>query len=87
MTDIYLIHIHLYLNYRKNILYIFTVTKPSNHNIGSVPMEKINRNIVEATNVRIPDSRGNITLITANENITIHMIPEKCELSSEIMKK
>lgn len=66
---------------------VFTVTKPSNHNVGSGPIEKINRNIVEATNVRIPDSLGNVITITADESMTVQIRPDKCELSSKIKKK
>lgn len=50
-------------------------------------MEKINRNIVEATNVRIPDSRGNVMTITADESITVQIRADKCELNSKTKKE
>ena len=64
----------------------FTVRKPSNHNVGSGPMEKINRNIVEATSVRMPDSRGKVMTIIADESITVQIRADKCELSSRVTK-
>lgn len=70
----------------RDIFYLLTVRKPSNHNVGSGPMEKINRNIVEATNVRIPDSRGSVRTITADDNITVQMRADKCELNSKRRK-
>lgn len=53
--------------------YVFTVTKPSSHNVGSGPMEKINRNIVDATNVRIPDSLGKVITIAADASMTVQI--------------
>lgn len=50
-------------------------------------MEKINRNIVEATSVRIPDSRGKVMTITADESITAQIRADKCELNSTVNKK
>lgn len=55
------------------VLYVFTVTKPSSHNVGSGPTEKINRNIVDATNVRIPDSLGKVMTIAADESMTVQI--------------
>lgn len=63
---------------------LLTVSEPSNHKVGSGPTENINLNIVEATNVRMPDSRGKVTTITADESMTVQISPEKCELSSAI---
>lgn len=62
----------------------FTVRKPSNHNVGSGPIEKINRNIVEATNVLMPDSLGNVITMTADESITVQIRADKCELNSGV---
>lgn len=59
------------------VLYFFTVTKPSNHNVGSGPTEKINRNIVDATNVRIPDSLGKVITIAADASITVQIKADK----------
>lgn len=54
-------------------LYVFTVTKPSNHNVGSGPTEKISRSIVDATNVRIPDSLGKVITMAADASITVQI--------------
>lgn len=54
-----------------------TVTNPSNHKVGSGPIENINRKIVDATNVRIPDSRGNVMTIAADESITAQIRADK----------
>jgi len=53
--------------------FVFTVTKPSSHNVGSGPTEKINRNIVDATNVRIPDSLGKVITIAADASMTVQI--------------
>lgn len=58
---------------RVYICICFTVTKPSSHNVGSGPTEKINRNIVDATNVRIPDSLGKVITIAADASMTVQI--------------
>lgn len=55
----------------------FTVTKPSSHNVGSGPTEKIIRNIVDATNVRIPDSLGKVITIAADVSMTVQIKADK----------
>jgi len=57
--------------------YVFTVTKPSSHSVGSGPTEKINRNIVDATNVRIPDSLGSVITIAADASMTVQIKADK----------
>lgn len=59
--------------HRTGIHICFTVTKPSSHNVGSGPTEKINRKIVDATNVRIPDSLGKVITIAADASITVQI--------------
>lgn len=60
-----------------------TVRNPSNQRVGSGPIENINLRIVDATRVLIPDSRGRVKTITAEDSITVHMRPDKCGISSE----
>lgn len=62
-----------FLNFVINFFICFTVRKPSNHNVGSGPIEKINRNIVDATNVRIPDALGKVMTIAADASMTVQI--------------
>lgn len=63
-----------------------TVTEPSNHNVGSGPIENIHRNITDATSVRIPDSRGNVITIANDDNIMAHISIDMCEFNSAVKK-
>lgn len=59
--------------YKERKVFFFTVRKPSNHNVGSGPIDIINRNIVDATSTRIPDSRGKVITIAADASITVQI--------------
>lgn len=64
-------------NNKKTRSKILTVNIPKIHKVGSGPTEKINLRIVDATNVLTPDSRGTVTTIAAETNITAQISPEK----------
>jgi hypothetical protein len=51
---------------------------PSSNRVGSGPTEKIILRIVDATNVRTPDSRGRVITMAADTNITAQIKPDKC---------
>jgi hypothetical protein len=55
---------------------------PKSKRVGSGPTEKIILRIVDATSVRMPDSRGSVITMAADTNITAHIKPEKCCPSS-----
>ena len=55
--------------------------------VGSGPAEKIILRIVDATNVRTPDSRGRVITMAADTNITAQIKPDKCCPNSGRKKK
>jgi len=55
--------------------------------VGSGPTEKIILRIVDATNVRTPDSRGRVITMAADTNITAQIKPDKCCPNSGRKKK
>lgn len=61
--------------------------KPSNQRVGAGPIENISRNIVDATRVRIPDSRGSVMTITVEASMTVQMSIDKWEFKSANCKK
>ena len=60
---------------------------PRVSSVGSGPTEKIILRIVDATNVRTPDSRGRVITMAADTNITAHINPDKCCPNSGRKKK
>lgn len=63
-----------------------TVTTPNKHNVDSGPNKNIDLNIMDPINVRMPDSRGNVTTIT-KENIKMAQNNKEIwGLSSEMIK-
>jgi hypothetical protein len=60
---------------------------PRSISVGSGPTEKINLRIVDATNVRMPDSRGRVITMAADTNITAQIKPDKCCPKSGRKKK
>lgn len=59
-----------------------TVINPSIQIVGDGPIEKIIRNIMDATKVRIPDGRGTVNMLAIDNNITVHINIDKCEFNS-----
>lgn len=55
--------------------------------VGEGPIENIIRNIMEATNVRIPAGRGTVNMLVRDMSITVHISPDKCEFNSENVKR
>ena len=60
---------------------------PRSISVGSGPIEKIILRIVDATNVRRPDSRGTVSTMAADTNITAQIKPDKCCPNSARKKK
>lgn len=50
--------------------------------VGDGPIENIMRSMIEATKVRIPAGRGTVNMLANDSNITVHISPDKCELST-----
>lgn len=59
-----------------------TVTDPSSQSVGSGPIENINRRIIDATRVRIPDSRGNVITMANDESIITQITNDMWECNS-----
>lgn len=59
-----------------------TVIEPRTHSVGSGPSEKMHRSIIDATSVRMPDSRGNVITIASDDNMMAQISHDICELSS-----
>lgn len=55
---------------------------PRSQSVGSGPAEKIILRMVEATSVRMPDSRGKVMTMAAETNITAHIRPDRWGPSS-----
>lgn len=60
-----------------------TVNVPKSDNVGSGPIEKISLNIVDATNVLIPVSLGNVKTKVADDSIATHISTDIVELNSK----
>lgn len=53
-----------------------TVNVPSIQMVGDGPIDKIIRNIIDATNVRIPDGLGTVNILASDNSITVHIMPD-----------
>lgn len=62
-----------------------TVNVPSIQMVGDGPIDSIIRNIIDATNVRIPDGLGTVNILVSDNSITVHIIPDICGLHSRII--
>lgn len=59
-----------------------TVKNPSKNIVGDGPMENIIRNMIDATNVLIPDGLGTVNTLANDKSITVHINADKWEFSS-----
>lgn len=63
------------------------VNRPNSHNVGSGPAENINRNMIDATNVRTPFVRGRVQTVANDNNIIVQISQDKWWCNSEHREK
>lgn len=60
-----------------------TVNEPNSHSVGSGPIEKIMRSIIDATSVRMPEVRGTVNTIIIDMKIIAQISNDRWVFNSE----